>query len=200
MVTDEAIPALTFGDEIRERRTALIPPVGQSELAEIADVSRNTISNLERGETAVSLKVKKRIQEALSRLESSSEAPGDFGVEIKEARTAMDLTQGALATAAGVSRGTIRNLEEGLTEATRSTRAQITAALARLGADVSAPAAEKQLAFRLREDIAQEIEAQLAPYPEAVFPEGSDTPEGRYIAAMRHAYRTAARIARGEGQ
>ncbi|WP_433701831.1 helix-turn-helix domain-containing protein [Nocardiopsis sp. CA-288880] len=136
MVNDEATPAMTFGEEVKARRTALTPTVGQAQIAALADVSRNTISNLERNATEVSPKVGRRIRTALARLEN-----GDQGVSESEL----------------IERATRRR-------------------------------------------IAQEIEAQLAPYPEDVFPEGSDTPEGRYIAAMRHAYRTAARIARGADQ
>lgn len=50
----------------------------------------------------------------------------------------------------------------------------------------------------LREQIAAEIEAMTAHYPVDIFPEDSWSPDAVGARAMRHAYRLAARIARGE--
>ncbi|MEU0236833.1 helix-turn-helix transcriptional regulator [Nocardiopsis sp. NPDC006198] len=135
-MTDEAIPALTFGEEVKARRTALTPTVGQAQLADMADISRNTVSNLERGTHEISNRVKRRIHDALTRLESGDPMES-----------------------------------------------------------------ESELIERvIRQRVARDIEVLTEAYPESLFPEDADTPEGRAVAAMRHAYRTAARIARGEDQ
>ena len=132
----------SFGEEVNRRRRALDPKVGQEALASLADVSRNTISNLERGAVDHTKFTELRIRKALDQLENGSGRPLPL-----------------------VSKDIKFAIEE-----------------------------------RTRDEIARQIEAQLNAYPESVFPEGSDSPEGRYIAAMRHAYRTAARIARGEDE
>jgi transcriptional regulator with XRE-family HTH domain len=48
------------------------------------------------------------------------------------------------------------------------------------------------------EQIAARLDALADMYPEFAFPENATSPEARAAAAMRHAYRTAAGIARGQ--
>lgn len=48
------------------------------------------------------------------------------------------------------------------------------------------------------EQFAQRLDAMADMYPEFAFPENSKSPAARAAAAMRHAYRNAARIARGQ--
>lgn len=58
-----------------------------------------------------------------------------FGIKLKELRTAAGLTQAALAEKAGVSKGGIANIEQGIREPVWST---IVALAAALGVDCSA--------------------------------------------------------------
>ncbi|MFE1170413.1 helix-turn-helix transcriptional regulator [Nocardiopsis sp. NPDC058789] len=138
-----------------------------------------------------------------------------YGERVKARRATLDLTQSELARMTGLSRGTIRNLETDAVETTKLTRQLIDEALAQAegkGAPTerlrkttsgSLPASTGKPTFserRVRESIASQIELMAAAYPEDVFPEGGESPEARSVDAMRHAYRTAARIARGEDQ
>jgi hypothetical protein len=77
---------------------------------------------------------------------------------------------------------------------------QVLLEAARRGGEAVAPLIredERQRAVRAeRERIARHLDALAANYPEDVFPPGADSRDGISGAAMRHAYRNAARSVR----
>jgi len=125
------------------------------------------------------------------------------GTQVHWIRTALGLSQGELAdmaTERGLSlhQTTVSKIESGARNVSVDDLWTLAGAL---GVSVVELLGEKALETKppVSEAIAQRIDAMADVYPEFAFPENSTTREGRSAAAMRHAYRTAARIARGEG-
>ncbi|MBB4931790.1 transcriptional regulator with XRE-family HTH domain [Lipingzhangella halophila] len=114
-----------------------------------------------------------------------------FADEVRRRRSELDLSQSQLGAIAGVSRGTIRNIEANLVEPNEATMRGINLALER--AESGEPATLPAAVDPLREEIARQIEAMADAYPEDALDRDSDV-----IRGARHAYRMAARIARGE--
>lgn len=129
-----------------------------------------------------------------------------FGEEVKRRRIALipEVSQGELAEMAGVSRGTIGNIERAAKDDFHyGTKRRVLSALDELEEGRRATTHQTAVASGergVRESIASQLDALADAYPEFLFPEASDNPEVRAVAAMRHAYRTAARIARGADQ
>lgn len=126
------------------------------------------------------------------------------GRQVFWVRTTLGLSQGELADRAaerGLSlhQTTVSKIESGTRAVTVDDLWILASAL---GVSVLELLGEKALEDRppVSEDIARRIDAMADVYPEFAFPENSTTREGRSAAAMRHAYRTAARIARGADQ
>ncbi|MER7213538.1 helix-turn-helix transcriptional regulator [Streptosporangium sp. NPDC000239] len=114
-----------------------------------------------------------------------------YGEQLKRRRCAAELTQQDLATLAGISRTTVRNLESGKHAPRPAIAEAIWAAL-----DQSERDEQAAHVAGTAERIARRLDTLANNYPEDLFPDDDSTPEA--IRVMRRIYRHAARIARGE--
>lgn len=124
-------------------------------------------------------------------------------------RASLGLSKSDAAGHTGLSLNGYRHIEEGrpvqvgtlidLADALRVDPINLFGVL--LGRDVVAEQLPSiGFAVWLRQEIATQIEAMVAHYPTDIFPEDSWSPDAVGARAMRHAYRTAAAIARARDE
>ena len=119
-----------------------------------------------------------------------------FGVEVRQRRVLLRMSQGDLARLAGVSRNTIGNVEQGRGQTESLTIQALRDALA--VAESENPSTRAERIDPVRESIARIFDALVDALPEDLAPADSMSPESIAIRATRRAYINAARIARGE--
>lgn len=103
-------PLLT-GDSCARLRSSI--GLSQGELARLAEVSRQTISDFESGRKQTRWRIVHRIAKALATTKARLESPIARGCRLRDRRTMLGLTMDHVAQQAGISRRTIYLLETG---------------------------------------------------------------------------------------